>query len=114
MFLKSFLLFGAFLSSSIALSTCPDRPCVDLEIPITVDSNNTLFGNFPRIDSSSEAVDAAVVLTTWSSVNSSDHPTGFRHIQQTFKIGATLCVPKDGKKKQILQLLTHGGGFNRK
>jgi hypothetical protein len=35
-------------------------------------------------------------------------------VYATFKISATLCVPRDGKKRHILQLLTHGGGFNRK
>lgn len=107
------LVLGALITSSAAHAESRDRPCIDFEIPVAVDANNTLFGNFPHIDNNSEAVDAAVVLTTWSSADGARRATGFRHIQQTFKIGATLCVPPEGKKKHILQLLTHGGGFNR-
>lgn len=81
MYLNSILLLGAFVASSAAQRESRDRSCIDLDIPVAVDANNTIFGNFPRIDSSSDAANAAVVLTTWSSVDGALRPTGFRSIR---------------------------------
>ena len=33
---------------------------------------------------------------------------------KTFNIYAELCVPPNGQKKEMLQIATHGGGFDHR
>jgi hypothetical protein len=89
------------------------RPCVDFQIPIAVDTVNQNFETL-QVNSNADVVDFLLDLETWSSPNLTERNKGDIPVQQTFSISARLCVPENGKKKDILQIATHGMGFSKR
>jgi hypothetical protein len=68
----------------------------------------------PRVDSSIDAMDWTVNVTTWSSSNFTTRITGRVDINKTYDIGAQLCVPsRKTSKAGILQIATPGLGFGK-
>lgn len=53
-------------------------------------------------------------LTTWSHSHTTDHITGVNRVNDTFTISAQLCVPSQGAKLDILQIASHGLGFDKR
>ncbi|KAK1757317.1 hypothetical protein QBC47DRAFT_339872 [Echria macrotheca] len=89
------------------------RSCVQLEIPVSVDTVTTKWLQ-PRVDSSIDAVDWMSYMTTWTSPKGDAAILGNITVKQTFKINGQLCVPPKGAKSDILQLATHGVGFDKR
>lgn len=115
--MSSFLLFATLGLSAVAsaASTNPNnttKQCVELEIPVTISANN-IKADVPRIDSNIDAVDWVQFMDTWT-VNLADHIVGVLPVSDTFTISAQLCVPVDGDKADILQIATHGVGFDKR
>lgn len=91
-------------------ATAPNgRQCVKLEIPLKVNINSTHWIQ-PKVDSNVDAVDWVDQATTWTSPGTL--PGGPVTISGTFKITGQLCVPRSGKKADVLQIATHGVGFD--
>ncbi|PVH91895.1 alpha/beta-hydrolase [Periconia macrospinosa] len=92
----------ALSRSSIAtpLQARTQRPCVDFEIPVAVDTTNSDY-DIPRVSNTTEAVGFVVSRK------------GNIYVKKTFTISARLCVPDKGPKSDILQIATHGGGFSK-
>ncbi|PTB42739.1 hypothetical protein M441DRAFT_191712 [Trichoderma asperellum CBS 433.97] len=87
--------------------------CVQLQIPVPVVATNYHYDQ-PQVDSSIDAMDWTVNVTTWSSSNFTARITGRVDINKTFEIGAQLCVPSQKTSKAgILQITTPGLGFGR-
>lgn len=67
----------------------------------------------PRVDSNIECGNYVVDADTWTSPNVTQRVTSVGQLNETFSINAQLCVPaKDATKKHVLQVVTHGVGFD--
>lgn len=93
--------------------TTSQRPCVQLEIPVSIDTTATKWLQL-KVDSNIDVVDWVTDLTTWTSPNITERMIGNVTVQDIFKINGQLCVPPKGAKSEILQLATHGVGFDKR
>ena len=100
-------------NANLANPASTTRPCVQLEIPVKLSTTATRWLQ-PRVDSSIDAVDWVVYMTTWSTPNITERINGTVVITDTFKINGQLCVPPKGAKADILQLATHGVGYDKR
>ncbi|KAL7940582.1 Alpha/Beta hydrolase protein [Trichoderma barbatum] len=112
--MKLSTLGSVFLLSNLisATSSKPLKSCTDYDIPVTVTSNNLLFG--PRFENNFELIDFLTALT--SRDNSTFHPfTGTATQTNSYTISGTFCAPSESKarKRDTVLLLTHGLGFDR-
>ncbi|OIW24652.1 hypothetical protein CONLIGDRAFT_102057 [Coniochaeta ligniaria NRRL 30616] len=114
MALLSSLLVAIAVQSAYATRTTntKTRQCVQLEIPIKLSSFTTTKWQQPRVDSTVDAVDWVDWMTTWTTP--ADKAAGNVTINGTFKINGQLCVPPEGAKSDILQIATHGVGFDKR
>ncbi|KAB5582906.1 hypothetical protein GE09DRAFT_284933 [Coniochaeta sp. 2T2.1] len=109
------LLVAVLATKGSGATPAPDmksRQCVQLEVPIKLSSFTTTTWNQPRVDSSIDAVDWVDWMTTWTTPE--NKASGKTMINQTFKINGQLCVPTKGTKSDIVQLATHGVGFDKR
>ncbi|KAK0756321.1 hypothetical protein N5P37_011236 [Trichoderma harzianum] len=112
--------FGALVLASTTASTptgsattTTTKLCVQLQIPVHVVATNYHYDQ-PRVDSSIDAIDWTVNVTTWSSSNFTERITERVDVNKTFNIGAQLCVPsRKTSKAGILQIATPGLGFGK-
>jgi hypothetical protein len=96
-----------------ATPTTNSRSCVQLEVPVSVDTTAIKWLQ-PRVDSNVDAVEWVTDMTTWTSPNITERMIGTIIVKDTFKINGQLCVPSKGAKSDILQLATHGVGFDKR
>lgn len=111
------------LSTSVLAGALPSSPsyphhasdsgahngqCTSFYLPVAVNTTGVDY-HFPPIDNKYEVTQWAVSASTWSA--KPPPPTNVT-IDQTFNIYAQLCVPRNGAKKNILQLATHGLYFD--
>ncbi|KAL4998452.1 Alpha/beta hydrolase family-domain-containing protein [Aspergillus recurvatus] len=89
------------------------RPCVDLHLSLPITANNSIY-DIARVDSNIDAVDYVWDLDRWSAPNSTERIRGVRPVHETFALSAQLCVPRDSNKADILQIATHGLGFDKR
>lgn len=109
------VLLGALVLAQIVAATTSGaaitfKQCVQLEVPVPVVAINQNY-SMPRVDSNIDAIDWTVNFTTWSTT---PHIFNSVNINNTFTISAQLCVPSQkGPKADILQIATHGLGFDK-
>ncbi|KAK0701251.1 Alpha/beta hydrolase family-domain-containing protein [Lasiosphaeris hirsuta] len=97
-----------------ASPTANTRSCVEIEVPVSIDTTAIQWLQ-PRVDSNIDAVDWVTYQTTRTSPNITQSMIGQITVKKTFKINGQLCVPqKSSAKYEILQLATHGGGFDKR
>jgi pimeloyl-ACP methyl ester carboxylesterase len=99
------VLFLSFAAGSWA------RVCRNLTIPITISSRNAVFNLQPpatELESTAFALDLA--RPGYNLTN--ELLEGYATINKTYDIAATYCQPDSGPGK-VLQILTHGIGFDR-
>ncbi|KAK5653084.1 hypothetical protein OQA88_9371 [Cercophora sp. LCS_1] len=89
------------------------RPCVQIEVPVSVDSTAIKWLQ-PRVDSNVDAVDWVRYQTTRTSPNLTESMAGQITVKKTFHINGQLCVPRKSARSDILQLATHGAGFDKR
>ncbi|KAK0629529.1 hypothetical protein B0T17DRAFT_189144 [Bombardia bombarda] len=95
-------------------ATTSFKQCVELNVSVPVVATNHFFIQ-PRVDSTIDAVDWQQNTTTWSTPSAKDRIISENHINQNFSIHAQLCIPSQkGLKAGILQLATHGLGFDKR
>ncbi|KAK0619125.1 hypothetical protein B0T14DRAFT_584450, partial [Immersiella caudata] len=87
--------------------------CVDLEIPISVNQTAAKWLQ-PEVDSTYDAVDWIRYQTTRTTPKPNESYLGPIAINETFSINAKLCIPSHGPKSKILQIATHGAGFDKR
>jgi hypothetical protein len=90
-----------------------NRQCVQLQVPVKVSAKNYDL-KMPRVDNNIDAVDWAWNLETWSHLTTEDRVKGTMDVSDTFKISAQLCTPVGGAKSEILQIATHGLGYDKR
>ncbi len=95
-------------------STTTTKQCVQLEVSIPVVATNYHY-TMPRVDSSIDAIDWTLNVTTWSTPNATVRITNPVPVNRTFSVSAQLCVPSQrSTKSNILQIAAHGNGFDRR
>jgi pimeloyl-ACP methyl ester carboxylesterase len=105
--LAPWLLFHSISASPVQSSQRSDGYCKQLDIPVFATAPSATY-DIPRVDNDIEATAWAIYDATRST------PHGVQNILKnsttsgTFSIHAQLCVPKSSKKKDILQIATHG------
>ncbi|KAK4222666.1 hypothetical protein QBC38DRAFT_518708 [Podospora fimiseda] len=109
--LTHLILFG--ISSLTAIAT-PTKQCIELEIPISIIANNSIY-SMPTVDNTFEAVQWTLNVTTWSRNLNSSINLGPKLINSTFSINAQLCIPQHKTpKSNILQIAISGRGFDKR
>ncbi|EMT67742.1 Alpha/beta hydrolase family-domain-containing protein [Fusarium oxysporum II5] len=98
------------LLPALATPTGHTKNCVQLQIPVTASANNTRY-NSVKVESNIDLVDFVWDTSTWSHANRS---VEVLPVSGTYSISAQLCIPADGKKSDILQIATHGLGFDKR
>ncbi|SPQ25745.1 5462d2cc-03d4-4597-83d1-91a8153b4de2 [Thermothielavioides terrestris] len=115
--IRSIVSFSALLALSQAGSSAAatvTKQCVQLEVPVPVVATNRRY-SMPRVESTIDAIDWTVTVTTWSTPSAMDRVTGLYPVNSTFRINAQLCVPpRNGAKSDILQIATPGLGFDKR
>ncbi|KAL3481696.1 hypothetical protein BJX99DRAFT_243412 [Aspergillus californicus] len=89
------------------------RPCINLDLSIAVTANTSIY-DIPQVNNNIDAVDFIWDIERWTAPTPEDRVTGVRTVDETFSISAQLCVPQNSEKRGILQIATHGFGFEKR
>ncbi|GAD98592.1 hypothetical protein CHGG_09132 [Paecilomyces variotii No. 5] len=100
-----------FLLSTQATPIKTNKYCVQLNVPVQISAKNTHFDT-PRVDKTSDVANWVWDIWTWSHLNKS-RDLGVIPVHDTFNINARLCIPTRGAKSHILQVATHGSGYDK-
>jgi pimeloyl-ACP methyl ester carboxylesterase len=107
----SLLLLQLLSTSPAHASQRTSGHCKQLDIPLFVTADSALY-DIPRVDNDIEATAYAVRDSTRTT------PKGLQAIIKntttsgTFNIHANLCIPQSSNKKDVLQIATHGLGYD--
>ena len=101
------LLFRNISASPVQSSQPSDRHCKQLDIPMFATAPSAIY-DIPHVDNDIEATAWAIYDATRSTPHDVQNIIKNTTTSGTFKIHAQLCVPKSSKKKDILQIATHG------
>jgi pimeloyl-ACP methyl ester carboxylesterase len=111
--LVALVLAALSIKKGKASPTTNARPCVQLEVPVAIDTT-TIKWLQPRVDNNIDAVDWVDNITSRTSPNLTERMVGTIIVKKTFKIAGQLCIPLKGARSDILQIVTHGAGFDRR
>lgn len=115
--LSALALFSTLAASSPVASKPPgyggskNGMCTTFTLPIPVTVSEHLY-SLPPVDSNIDAAAYEVIMDTWSGKPFPERIVQNITFEKTFQIHAQLCVPPSGAKKDMLQIATHGGGFD--
>ena len=98
-------------SSPISPRNTGSRPCTSFTLPVPITVHQHEY-DILHVDSNIDAASWEVDIDTWDSPSFADRITKNITISKTYDIYATLCVPPNGSKKNLLQVATQGGGFD--
>jgi pimeloyl-ACP methyl ester carboxylesterase len=87
------------------------RPCSTFTIQIPIIAQNHVFDLIP-VNSNIDATHYAQDLDTWNSPSILERIERNITISRTYDIHAELCIPLHGDKKSLLQIASHGGGYD--
>lgn len=93
-----------------------ERVCMIFDIPVTVSSENALYGT-SDIANNIDAVEYAVYADTWSTPPAPQRVVQNITVAGTYNISAQLCTSKTRSttdKSHILQIATHGLLFDKR
>ncbi|KAI5798853.1 Alpha/Beta hydrolase protein [Geopyxis carbonaria] len=109
-----FLAVAAANSASAASARYPvaNKICKSLTIPVTVTSERSSFSRPDKVLTNRDA--ANYVFETERRDAVIPKATGTKNVTETYQISAKFCTPaKGGPKADIVQVLTHGIGFDK-
>ncbi|KAF2716007.1 alpha/beta-hydrolase [Polychaeton citri CBS 116435] len=92
---------------AVDISTRPHGFCKQLDIPVFATADSAIY-DIPRVDNNIEASAWAIYDATWSTPHNVQNIVKNTTTSGTFNIHAQLCIPKSSKKRDILQIATHG------
>lgn len=87
------------------------RKCMDLNVPVSISSRNGVFDYMPA-KTEIEATNFFLNLAQQGGNYTDDLLTGYDTIKGDYNLACTYCEPDDGPG-EVLQLMTHGIGFDR-
>jgi len=88
-----------------------DGQCKEFVVPVPVKATAFDFG-LPDLPDRYAVTQWAIEYDTWSTTPPSKAIKGNITVDENFDINVKLCVPKDGMKKEIIHLATHGLVFD--
>jgi hypothetical protein len=114
-FLSALALFSILASSSPISTPTPSKNgvCTSFTLPVPVTVSEHLY-DLPPVDSQISAASFEVVMDTWDGKGFGERIEKNITYSKTFDIWTQLCIPTDGAKKEMLQIATHGGGFDHR
>jgi pimeloyl-ACP methyl ester carboxylesterase len=96
------------VSASPSSSAKPfDKHCKQLDIPVFAAAPSAIY-DVPRVNSDIEATAWAIYDATRNTPHGVQNIIRNTTTSGTFNIHAQLCIPKSSRKKDILQIATHG------
>ncbi|WYZ36758.1 hypothetical protein EsH8_II_000264 [Colletotrichum jinshuiense] len=87
------------------------RVCHDLTVEVTISARNGVF-NISAPKTNVDVTNIMLGLSRQGSNFSAEHLTGYATVGGTYELASTYCRPDSGAGK-VLQILTHGIGFDR-
>lgn len=108
-FIVGFLLLFHSRTSASTIASCQRAHgfCKQLDIPIFATADSAIY-DIPRVDNDIEATAWAIYDATRNTPHNLQNILKNTSTSGTFNIHAQLCVPKSSKKRDILQIATHG------
>lgn len=94
-------------ASAIDYSRRTDGFCKQLDIPVLATAPSAIY-EIPSVNNDIEATAWAIFDATRTTPHGPESIIKNTTTSGTFKIHAQLCIPKSSKKKDILQIATHG------
>lgn len=104
---KTIILAAVAALSSVASAA----RCQNLTIPVSISARNGVF-NIQNPTTNIAAIDFSLNLSRQGHNYSQEVLTGYNTVSGNYQIAATYCEPDAGPGK-VLQVLTHGIGFDR-
>ena len=98
--------FTALIGSTLAAK------CQNLTIPVSISARNGVF-NLQNPTSAIAAIDFSLNLSRQGHNYTNEILTGYNTVSGQYEIAATYCEPDQGPSK-VVQILTHGIGFDRR
>lgn len=86
--------------------------CQNLTIPVSISARNGVF-NLANPTTNIDSIDFSLDLSRQGHNYTNEILTGYNTVSGDYEIAATYCEPDTGPGK-VLQLLTHGIGFDRR
>lgn len=103
----SWLLIRSISASPIHPTQRSDGYCKQFDIPVFAAAPSAIY-NIPRVNNDIEATAWAIYDATRSTPHSAQNIIKNTTTSGIFNIHAQWCVPKSSRKKDILQIATHG------
>jgi len=107
----SCLLWQSTSASPTHSSARPDGWCKQLDIPVFATAPSAIY-DIPQVHNDIEATAWAIYDATRSTLHGPGNIVKNTTTSGTFNIHAQLCIPRSPKKRDILQLATHGVHFD--
>lgn len=102
----------AVVASSLGLASLASaRNCMNLTVEVAVDARNAVF-NLTAPANNIEVTNLILDFTRPGHNLTEEYLTGYATIQDTYTVAATYCEP-DAGPSDLVQLLTHGVGYDR-
>ena len=93
-------------------STAHAAQCQNFTIPVTISARNGVF-NVTNPTNSIDSTNFALRMARQGSNYTQQSLTGYATVSGSYNIAATYCTPDSGTGN-VIQVLTHGIGFDRR
>ena len=100
------------LSFTLLATSAEAKKCISTIIPVTILARQGVF-NVPNMKSNLDATTFSQNLTRINGNFTNSALTGYETVTGDFRISAEFCQPDQADKKPVIQLLTHGIGFDK-
>ncbi|WQF78774.1 Putative alpha/Beta hydrolase [Colletotrichum destructivum] len=87
------------------------RVCQNLTVDVSITSKNGVY-NISVPETNIDVTNIMIGLSTQSNDFSADYFVGYANVSGTYQLASTYCEPDSGPGR-VLQILTHGVGFDR-
>lgn len=105
---KTYLVAAFAALSSVASAA----QCQNITIPVSISARNGVF-NQTNPTNAIESTNFALRMARQGNNYTAESLTGYATVSGSYEIEATYCQPSSGAGK-VLQILTHGIGFDRR
>ena len=89
------------------------RTCTNLQIPLELSAQTAVF-NVPKLVSNSDATAFIQNVTRYGQNFTETALAGYKNTSGKYHISAQFCIPEAKVQNPVLQILTHGLGFDKR
>jgi hypothetical protein len=111
--MKPSVIVSALLASSALAAPQAQPRCYDLMLDVPASATNIDVG-LGIIDTDDKVADWVVNSDRWDAIPAAERAIRNVSINDTFSTYAQLCLPNPRNDKKVMQILTHGGGFDHR